>query len=256
MSRAEILLPLLCLALFGGVVAYFSRVAPEPDCSTTKSPSIAVAGSDQRTSRPATRAPQTPASQQLIADPQFNAARKSRIVPDIHSDPGEAMPSSWENPFSPELWVSSGWQFGKQSMSAPGPEATSATFRRPYHKLMLECDLLAVEAPGSTWELQLATRNAQVVMSFIVSDGRLSVVTIENGLAHVVAEKPLVASLSNSTPRQIRVVATGNRIVVSWDRKRLLSTEQLAAQSGREVVWSIHTSGAKYEIPRLRIEGD
>lgn len=256
MSRGEILLPLLCLALFGGVVAYFSRVTPGLDHRTAKSASVAVAGSDQRTSQTATRPPHSPASQQLIADPQFKASRKSRMIPEFAFDKGESMPSSWENPFSTELWVSSGWQFSMQSMRSSGPEATSATFRRPYHKLMLECDILAAEAPGSTWELQLATRNAQVVMSFIVSDGRLSVVTIENGLAQVVAEKPLTPRLSNSVPRQIRVVATGNRIVVSWDRKRLLSTEQLAAQSGREVVWSIHTSGAKYEIPRLRIEGD
>ncbi|MDB5337964.1 MAG: hypothetical protein JWN70_3583, partial [Planctomycetaceae bacterium] len=62
--------------------------------------------------------------------------------------------------------------------------------------------------------------------------------------------------LTAKTVRQFRVVATGNRIVVSWDGKRFLATEQLAAQSGREIVWSIHTSGAAYEISRLRVEGD
>ena len=141
-------------------------------------------------------------------------------------------------------------------MRPAGIGPASATFRRPYHKLMFECDILGAEEPGSTFELQLATRNAQVVMSLILSDGRLSVVATENGLAQVVIEKPLTVPLSNKTARQLRVVATGNRIVISWDHKRFLTTEQLAAQSGRAIVWSIHTAGAEYQITQLRVEGD
>ena len=183
-------------------------------------------------------------------------ARKSFETPKVAIDAADLSPSSWENPFSPDLWQSVGWNFTSQSMRAPGTPPSSATFRRPYHKLMLECDILATEAPGSIWELQLATRNAQVLMSLILCDGRLTVVATENGLAHVVVEKALNPPLTNKAPRQFRVVATGNRIVVSWDGKRFLSTEQLAAQSGREIVWSIHSSGAAYEIPRMRVEGD
>lgn len=256
MSRGEILLPLACLILLGGVVLVFSRrdLRPETKLAAVVEPMIdhpgrSVAEFGARTVPPAVKS-------KPLAQPRFNATPKSVEVPEIASDAAQTSPSSWENPFSPELWHSTGWNFTSQSMRATGTEQSSATFHRPYHKLMFECDIIAAEAPGSMWELRLSTRNAQVVMSLILSDGQLSVVTIENGLAQVAVEKRLTAPLTSKAARQLRVVATGNRIVVSWDGKRFLATEQLAAQSGREIVWSIHTSGAAYEIPRLRVEGD
>jgi hypothetical protein len=121
---------------------------------------------------------------------------------------------------------------------------------------MFECDIQAPETPGSKWELQLATRDAEGVMTLAITDGKLQVVTTENEQAHVILEKPLTTPLSSTTPCQVRVVATGHRIVISWDRKRFLTTEQLASQSGREILWSINTTGAAYEISNLRIEGE
>lgn len=248
MLRGEFLLPLAGLALLSAIVALFSQTSPHPKSA----PHVVV---------PSVGGPDTsaPAAQQfvpinVVADPKFSARKLSATVPEIAD--AAASPSSWENPFSPELWESTGWTFAYKSMRATGPGPSSATFRRHYQKLMFECDILAAEAPGSTWKLQLTTRNSQVVMSIVLHDGRLSVLTIENGLTRLVVEKPLTAPLSPQTARHIRVVATGNRIVVSWDRKRFLTTEQLASQSGHEIAWSIYSSGAEYQISRLRVEGD
>lgn len=256
MTRGEILLPLICLTLLGALIA-FSKSIPflsAGNAPVAVVPAVEGLGAGASGKNPA--ASQIRPSPQAVVNPRFKATQKSLEVPKIDINAIESSPSSWENPFSPELWQSTGWKFAAQSMRATGAEPSSATFRRPYHKLMFECDILAAEAPGSTWELRLATRNAQVLMSLILSDGRFAVVTTENGLAHVALEKPLTVPLTDKTARQIRVVATGNRIVVSWDGKRFLATEQLAALSGREIVWSIHTSGAAYEISRLRVEGD
>lgn len=199
-----------------------------------------------------------PALPAAVAKPQVIELSKPPQVAasPIAASAADMSSSSWENPFSPELWESSGWTFSPQSMQTLGAETASAIFRRPYHKLMFECDVQAAELPGSMWELRLATHNDHAVMSLILRDGRLSIVATENGLTRVVVEKTLAAPLSATTVRQIRVVATGNRVVVSWDRKRFLTAEQLAAQSGREITWSLRTSGAKYEIPRLRVEGE
>ncbi|MDB5336726.1 MAG: hypothetical protein JWN70_2345, partial [Planctomycetaceae bacterium] len=199
MSRGEILVPLICLALLGTLIAFSSSIMPR---LVGTSPAAAVppvgglsAGAPGKNAPPG----RAPALQHAVADPRFKATKKLLAAPQIAIDASDSSPSSWENPFSPELWESTGWKFTSQSMRAPGTEPSSAIFRRPYHKLMFECDILAAEAPGSIWELQLATRNAQVLMSLILSDGRLTVVTTENGLAHVVVEKPLHPLLTAKT---------------------------------------------------------
>ncbi len=254
MSRGEILLPLACLLLFGGGSLFFSHETPAPQ--------ILARIDVQRIAKPhSVPVPQTPQLTEIIAPQKVEASltgptSPGPTIPDIPLDAAETLPSSWETPFSADLWHSTGWKFSKDSMTSTPAGLASATFRRPYHKLMLECDLLATETSGSKWELQLATRNGQVVMRLVLRDGRLAVVTTENGLTHVTTEKPLTVPLSRTTPRHFRVVATGNRIVISWDRKRFLTTEQLAAQSGREIVWSIHTTGTEYQVSNLRIEGD
>ena len=233
MSRGEILLPLVCLIVLATLAMVFWRDSPRQKHVVTPAP-LPAANPDRRPPRP-----QSPGK---IALPQPTAA------PDLSTaiEAAPSSPTSWEDPFKPELWQSTGWTFMPRAMRSAG--TATATFHRPYHKLMFECDIRVPETPGSKFELQLATRNAQVVMSLIVTDGQLVVVTTENRLDHVVAEKQLSAPLTATTPRQFRVVATGNRIVISWDRKRFLTTEQLASQSGREIVWSINTSGADYEI--------
>ncbi len=255
MSTGRILLPLTCLALLSAAVVFIS-----PEMLRQENvPAIAVTPPEVEIVRvtPEADAPgsQPPPKLTAVADPHVNPSPKS-TEPKIARDTAGASPSSWQDPFASDLWDASGWTFTPQSMRPAGIGPASATFLRHYHKLMFECDILGAEEPGSTFELQLATRNAQVVMSLILSDGRLSVVATENGLAQVVIEKPLTVPLSNKTARQLRVVATGNRIVISWDHKRFLTTEQLAAQSGREIVWSIHTAGAAYQITQLRVEGD
>lgn len=248
MTRSQILLPIVCLLILGSVVGLRlsssrpntvlpgSRVVPDlPPEHTRQAPAISRANQEvwQEGNRPA--APPLPES--VLETSTLTA-------------------SSWENPFDEALWQSSGWQFSSQGMQTVGTGASSATFGRPYQKLMLECDILTGEPGAGSWELRLATPNSSALMSFNLHDDRISVTTEEHDLRKAVLEKALAKRLSRDVPRQFRIVATGNRIVVSWDGRRLLTTEQLASQSGRDVTWSIHTNGAAFQIPRLRVEGD
>ncbi|MES2791818.1 MAG: hypothetical protein V4719_19515 [Planctomycetota bacterium] len=256
MSRSKIPFSLIFIVSLTAGVVFFSRGVQ----GRKEIPPVTVLRAEGRQKVDLSSPPTTiskPVAPAAVAKSQVIELPKPQVAASpIAASAADMSSSSWENPFSPELWESSGWTFGPQSMQTVGAEAASAVFRRPYHKLMFECDVQAAELPGSMWELRLATHNDHAVMSLILRDGRLSIVATENGLTRVVVEKTLAAPLSATTVRQIRVVATGNRVVVSWDRKRFLTAEQLAAQSGREITWSLQTSGAKYEIPRLRVEGE
>ena len=260
MTRTQILLPLLCLVLMGiGVVCW--KFPPAPTAAA-ESPAIVTVGSREQEAPLLTdSAPTTsrrPAAIETPIVPIRDAHRSAPPVSNKSVPPKnvDLTASSWENPFSAEYWKSEGWTFTPQGMRTVSAETTYATFLRPYQKLMFECDIVADPSPGGRWELRLATKNSQVIMSLIIHDGRLSVVATENGLSQVVIDKPLTVPLSTKVARQIRVVATGNRIVISWDRRRFLATQQLVAQSGRDILWSLHTEGAVYEIPKLRVEGD
>lgn len=250
MTRSQILLPLVCLLALGA--ALFFRLNPQevknPAAQITLSATTPVA------------APAPKAASSRTIDKAVSWAEGDRpeapALPESVLDTQTLTASSWENPFRPELWKSSGWQFSLPGMQTIGTGSCFATFGRPYQKLMLECDILTDSADAGSWELRLATPDSSSVMSFILHDHRIMVQTVEHGLKTVVMEKPLTRHLSRDVPRQFRIVATGNRIVVSWDGRRLLTTEQLASQSGRNVIWSMQSSGAAFRIPRLRVEGD
>lgn len=267
MTRSQFLLPLISLLILGTVLGlrFISSVRQSPDHALASRQSearlsVPIKASSGHSVDAPTFAP-VPTSE-AIREPRALGGQKTDgrpeppPLPESIAGATTLTASSWENPFAPELWQSSGWQFSSQGMQTIGTGGSSAVFARPYQKLMMECDIRAGGLGGGSWELRLATPDSSSVMRFIVRDDRITVQTSEHDLQHVVLQKPLTNRLSRDVPRQFRIVATGNRIVVSWDGRRLLTTEQVASQSGRDVFWSIHTKGAAFQILRLRVEGD
>lgn len=295
MTRSQFLIPLACLLVIGGV-ALLLRPNPEVqkrDVAQAEQPHIQPI--PEPPARPATKPTGKPQPEIAIADfppqtakfnpplpktaqqPQVGAEAKIAGGPKVVTEALErplapALPetvsekkttklpkgpadSSYENPFTEDLWESTGWKFAPRGMETVGSASSSATFARSYQKIMLECDILGVGNGEAHWELRLATQNG-ASMSIIIHPDRISVHSKENDVSKLVVEKPVTSQLLRGVPRQFRIVATGNRIVVSWDRRRLLTTEQIAAQSGHDIILSIHTEGAAFHIPRMRIEGD
>lgn len=163
--------------------------------------------------------------------------------------------SSWENPFSADQWKSTGWKFSSTGMETVDTDNCSATFLRPYRRLMFECEVLGTGVSDASWELKLATADGST-MSIIVRPERVTVLSNEGGMTRLIVDKPVTTQLLRGVPRQFRVVATGNRLVISWDRRKLFTTGQIASQSGREVKLSIQANGGAFRVPRMRIEGD
>ena len=254
MSRSEIFLPLICLIMLGSAAVFSVRHS-----ASIPSQSVEIKPRSQaQAKRTAASVPAAPGARELEASqdvplPTAAVARVSTTASDARVDLSS---SSWENPFSEQLWQASGWEFTSQGMRTEGTGAAAATFYRPYHRLMFECDILGGNTADSRWELKLTTKGTESSMSFIIQDGDMSIVATEKAGSRIVANKPLTTPISRTEPRQFRLVATGNRIAISWDHKRFLATDQLAAQSGKEVVWSMHTAGAAFAIPALRVEGD
>ncbi len=259
MTRSQFLLPLVCLLIMGGVALFLKRNPVVPKEPAVPGPLVA-------NNQPSIEQKPHPVAKQPPAEIHFDPLPAASPIVDVVRPDAPPLPelvgestapatASWENPFAPGLWRSSGWKYSPRGMETLGTESSSATFVRPYRKLMLECDILGTGANDASWELRLTTQNA-ATMSFVIRSDRISVMARENGASRVVLEKPLTTQLLRGVPRPFRIVATGNRIVVSWDRRRLLTTEQIAAQSGHDIVWSIHTEGAAFHIPRMRVEGD
>lgn len=254
MSRSEIFLPLVCLILLGSAAVFSARSsAPAPSQTVEINPRAKARSSPLAAAGTTDAEAQEHAVLAATRPPTAVVGRAGKIsnetAPDLTS-------SSWENPFSEQLWRASGWEFTTQGMRTDGTGAASATFYRSYHRLMFECDILGGNSAESRWELKLTTKGATSSMSFIIQDGHMSIVATEKTGSRILVNKELTAPVSRTEPRQFRLVATGNRIVISWDHKRFLTTDQLAAQSGKEVVWSIHSAGAAFAIPALRVEGD
>lgn len=261
MTRGQFLFPMVCLLMMGGLAVFF-KLQPEVRQDQPKVVNYVPSRKPQQlqvVNPPAIK--NTPAVTETtdVLDNTTSSAEPDRPgpppMPEFVRPPSANMDSSWENPFEAKHWQSTGWRFSLAGMETDGTDHTAATFERAYQKVMLECDILASGAPASTWELHLASENGATT-KIVVQTDRVKVLKTEHGVSQPEVEKLLNTRLTSGAPHQFRIVATGNRIVVSWDGRRLLATEQPASQSGHELVWSIHTAGGEFRIPRLRVEGD
>lgn len=130
-----------------------------------------------------------------------------------------------------------------------------ATFVELLRVWMVEFDVQATSAPGPLEVRLFAPSNGTLVTLVIDFDG----VTVYKGRAasgEVLAESNLDEGLRAETPHRCRMVATGNRIVVSWDGVRVLTCDQPAEQSGVPAHIAFVSDGGGAKVTGLRIEGE
>ena len=167
--------------------------------------------------------------------------------------------TSWESPFDVTCWMATGWEFNGDAMLS-GAEPASAMFRRPYRRMMLDCRMepLPGAAPAEIdpFEVRLALPGAAGALRVTVHSRSLVVTDDTQGEPLQIREVPLAPAVAASEPAHLRVAATGNRVVVSWNGRIALTCNQPAAHSGHEFTFAFVTGATGYRVTALRIEGE
>lgn len=120
---------------------------------------------------------------------------------------------------------------------------------------MLSLDVSTGTFPA-TFRVRLTEPNSgtSTVVAFS-SDAVVSTV-VPGAASSVIERRPLDPPLIPGGTRQLRIAATGNRIAISWNGRRVLVCDQPIRQSGRELAITLASDGAGLRISRLRIEGE
>ena len=165
--------------------------------------------------------------------------------------------SSWENPFEERYWSNTGWKLTSENMTAEVGTTATATFRRAYKHLNLEFELQALkDPPVDPLEVRLESPVTQSVTRI-----RLQPPQTELGVSvrqewDFIRTKTLNPPISSKQPRNLRIVATGNRLHIIWQDRSLFLEEQVAEQSGKDVLLTLHAPQGGYRFTRVRVEGD
>lgn len=167
-------------------------------------------------------------------------------------DPRE---TSWENPFVAGYWEGAGWNFNPDGMSSQGPRA-NATFRRSYRRLMLEARIEPLQEPSTPLQLRLLAPATGSAVVIAIQAGDLTV-TGNSRAPNRLQEKVILNPASTpGTTAMLRVAGTGNRLMFHWNNQVVLTCDQPAAQSGRDLLLDWSTGVTPYRITSLRLEGE
>ena len=164
-------------------------------------------------------------------------------------------PTSWENPFTAAHWRSQGWRFDGKSMWPSARETASATFRRNYKKLTLQCRIEPLDKPGS-FQIALVGPKPNTLLKVVFSPGAVVVISEIDGRKREIRRRKIELAMAPGKPGQLRLTATGNRIIVVWNRRIILSCNQPAQQSGRQLELRLVSRGGGWRISQLRLEGE
>ena len=177
------------------------------------------------------------------------------------SSPRESQPaldlyqSSWEAPFDAAYWDSSGWKFDPDGMTSSGDES-SALFRRRYAHFMFECQIEPLAEAAEPLRVRLKGRQSKVAMTLAIDGARLIVTDDSRDPALVVKEESVYPAPAPGAPVGLKLAATGNRLIVTWNGTAALTCNQIAGQSGRAVQLEFATGRTSWRIRDLRIEGE
>jgi hypothetical protein len=164
--------------------------------------------------------------------------------------------TSWEAPYDPSYWKGTGWKFDSTGMRSDSEEST-ATFRRAYTRFMFECRIEPLEAdPSGPLCVRLKGPQANTVMTLTIDGDRLTVTDESRKPADVIKEETVSPSTSEGQPTRLKLAATGNRLIVSWNGTVALTCNQIAGQSGRPIQFEFTAPGTAWLIRDLRIEGE
>jgi len=187
-------------------------------------------------------------------------ANRGWNVPSNVSQEHDSERTSWEQPFDAGLWHSRGWQFDTDAMTSLSTQRAQAIFRHAYRRLMLEMhveplrSILSLEIRLISDETDVVTAIAMRPASRFRQGG-----TWEHPWPQRTQTIRTVAFEPDGTDTDtvhVVLIATGNRIAISWNGRRILNCSEPAAQSGRPVRCALIAHDASIRITQLRFEGE
>ena len=173
--------------------------------------------------------------------------------------------TSWRNPFTKAYWLplkSSErkqlpfWSFDGQSMQCESGQTAGATFLRPYRKFSID---LQIERPMPTgaFEIRLTAPDSETILFAEMTETQLEVSAVEPKRKRTVLKRyTLHIPVSAAKSTHLRFAATGNRIIMFHNNRKVLTCNQPSGLSNRAVHFSLLSRGSSCRITRLRIDGE
>jgi hypothetical protein len=245
-----------------GKVAADKSVKPDKSQKTPPaSPSASVATESVAAADPSALYSANMVASQTGSEAASAEPVQEPVATSLSSSPGESptpldlQQSSWEAPFDAAYWNSSGWKFDTESMTSSGEES-SALFRRTYVHFMLECQVEPLADVAEPLRVHLEGRQPKSVMTLAIDAARLIVTDDSHAGATVIKEESISAGPATGAPGRLKLAATGNRLIVTWNGTAALTCNQLAGQSGRPIRFEFASGRTPWRIRELRIEGE
>lgn len=173
--------------------------------------------------------------------------------------------TSWLNPFTNGLWLPlrsseteqlSFWNFDGQSMQCETGQTVGATFLRPYRKFSID---LQIERPLPTgaFEIRLTASDSKTILFAEMTETQLLVSAVEPNRKRAVLKRyTLKSPVSSAKFTHLRFAATGNRIIIFHNNRKVLTCNQPSGLSNRAVYFSLLTRGSSCRITRLSVDGE
>jgi len=219
--------------------------SPQTDPAQDDSPSHAANGDSK--------------SEPVVQPPSTNGHAAADVrTPEITSDDAtqfDAARTSWQDPFFPSHWKADGWNFRPAAMQSNGNKPASATFRRDYRKITVEC-LIAPLGKSGRFQIRLFAPTTDTLMQAEFSREVVKISSIIKGKRTLIKQRRFSVPFVLEKPTKLRLTATGNRVLVICNGTRVVNCSQPAEQSGRPLQLSFRTEGGGFRISSLGLEGE
>jgi len=229
--------------------------------SNSTSPAPAVVAKTVAATKPSASYSADVASAEAVAEPASAQSIQEPVATASPSLPGESpsapevQQSSWEAPFDAAYWNSSGWKFDAEGMTCSGDES-SALFRRTYVHFMFECQIEPLADVREPLRVRLKGRQSNTVMTLAIDGARLVVTDDSREGATVIKAESISPGPAAGSPGCLKLAATGNRLIVTWNGTTALTCNQTAGPSGRAIRFEFAAGRTPWRIRDLRIEGE
>jgi hypothetical protein len=139
-------------------------------------------------------------------------------------------------------------------MLSSGDDST-ATFRRAYIQFMFECRIEPLDKSSEPLRVRLQGSSPNAVMTLAIGGARLSV-TDDSRSPPALLKEATIPLTTAGQPARLKLAATGNRLIVTWNGAAALTCNQIPAQSGRAVRFGFSAARTPWRVRDLRIEGE
>ena len=141
-------------------------------------------------------------------------------------------------------------------MQCKSGQTVGVTFCRPYRKLSIDLQLER-PMPTGAFEIRLTASDSKTILFVEMFETQLEVSAVEPKRKRTVLKRhTLKVPVSAAQPTHLRFAATGNRIIVFHNNRKVLTCNQPAGLSNRTVHFSLLSRGSSCRITRLSVDGE